>query len=142
MYLWRNETNFRVVSKTTAQGSVPCVKKDHKIALPKTNRGRMIPISRLKTARAGNREDAAARWRAARKGPAPDHSMLAGAAAAIELHRNRAWRLGTEPPATVRPLARRVMEKQGPRHLPPSVHRRNTTVEEAGEQITDGRFRL
>src|ERR1700737_2109727 len=28
MYLRRNETNFRVLSKTTAQGSVPCVKKD------------------------------------------------------------------------------------------------------------------
>src|ERR1700730_9025757 len=28
MYLRRNETNFRVLSKTTAHGSVPCVKKD------------------------------------------------------------------------------------------------------------------
>jgi|SRR6266478_3101220 hypothetical protein len=41
MYLRRNETNFRVLSKSTAQGSIPCVKKAaHNESTPDNERHR------------------------------------------------------------------------------------------------------
>jgi hypothetical protein len=72
MYLRRNETNFRMLSKTTAQGSVPCVRKTITIkALPRMSGG-MNPISIL-TFSCKKLGPGADRCRCLRQKPGRDH---------------------------------------------------------------------